>query len=73
MVVLWSQSTRTALRHAYEHIVTDSPQATQAVINEIVDAMLILVQDPEGHHPYKFKINNDGTWREPIGILITLL
>lgn len=63
MVVLWSQSARAALRHAYEHIATDSPQAAQAVINEIVDATLILVQHPERHHPDKFKKNNDGNWR----------
>lgn len=53
MVVLWSQSARAALRHAYEHIATDSPQAAQAVINEIVDATLIQVQHPERHHPDK--------------------
>ncbi|QEC43695.1 type II toxin-antitoxin system RelE/ParE family toxin [Pseudobacter ginsenosidimutans] len=63
MVVLWSQSAKNALRQAFEYIATDSPQAAQAVINEIVDATLILVQHPERHHLDKFKKNNDGSWR----------
>lgn len=63
MVVLWSQSAKIALRQAFEYIAIDSPQAAQAVINEIVDATLILVQHPERHHPDKFKKNNDGSWR----------
>lgn len=63
MVVVWSNSAKAELKKAFEYIALDSLQNAQIVRDNLIDATIELVENPEKHPLDKFKTENDGTWR----------
>lgn len=63
MVVVWNLNARQELKRVYEYILKDSYQSAIKVRQEIIDAVLCLPVHRDKHHPDKYKLNNDGTWK----------
>jgi plasmid stabilization system protein ParE len=63
MVITWNYRAKEELKRVYEYILKDSYQNALKVRQDIIDAVLYLVEHSEKYHLDKYKTNNDGTWR----------
>lgn len=63
MVIVWENEVKQELRKAYEYILLDSYQNAVKVRQELLQAVLALISNPEKYPLDKYKKNNDGSWR----------
>ncbi len=63
MVTVWSQLAKKQLKEAYIFIKQTSPQNAEKIKDEIIDLSITLATNPEIYPLYKYKLNNDGTYR----------
>ena len=61
--IVWSDDAKKQLRQAYKYIEQDSLQNAINVRNDILALIKQIPVYPEKFSPDKFKINNDGTYR----------
>jgi len=61
--VVWTKRSQQHMRALYKYISDDSLQNAKKVINDILSAVEITIDNPEYYNIDKFKINNDGSYR----------
>ena len=61
--IVWSATAQQQLHSIYKYIENESPKSAQKVISKILSATSSMGKNPEKHHPDKYKVNNDGSFR----------
>ncbi len=61
--VVWTKRSQKQMRQVFKHISKDSPKNASKVIQEIAEAVLKAVPNPEIYGPDKYKTDNDCSYR----------
>ena len=61
--IVWTKQSQRQMKQVYEHIANDSPKNAAKVIEDIINAVLKAIPNPEIYAPDKYKHNNDGSYR----------
>lgn len=63
MKIIWARRAVSGIQKIYKHIEEDSPQNAEIIIDELVEMVSVLPENPERYKADEYKKNNTGNYR----------
>jgi len=63
MRIIWATPALSGLQKIYEYIYESSPQNADRIVEEIIQKVTALKENPEQYNPDRYKRNNTGEYR----------
>ena len=63
MEIVWAKRAVNGIQKIYKHIENDSPQNAEIIIDELIEKVTAIKEQPERYKIDKYKKNNAGNYR----------
>jgi len=61
--IIWAKRAENGIQNIYKHIEENSPQNAELIINELIEIITALPENPERYKADEYKNNNTGNYR----------